>query len=167
MASAPAPWPGAVREANERFMVEEKMFIFLTSTRSDQPERSRGGGSGSSAGDLRYDRWNCLKRERGTEKRKLQHTGIERYFDVIVVSEDAGVAKPHRDIFLIACRRARCAAQQCIYVGDRLEQDALASSAAGMRGFWLDRKNSQSHSAVDVIGSLAELSWKLERRIAV
>jgi putative hydrolase of the HAD superfamily len=101
------------------------------------------------------------------QKRKLYQTGIERYFEVIVVSEEAGAAKPQSEIFLAACHQARCAAQQCIYVGDRLKEDALASSAVGMRAFWLDRKNSRTHLKVEVINSLAELSWKLESRVAV
>ena len=103
----------------------------------------------------------------GQQKRKLYQTGIERYFEVIFVSEDIGAAKPQREIFLAACRQARCAAQQCVYIGDCLKEDALASSAVGMRGFWLDRKNSRSHSKVEAISSLAELSWKLESRVAV
>ena len=105
----------------------------------------------------------------GTEqqKRKLYQTGIERYFEVVVVSDEIGAAKPQSEIFLAACYQARCAAQQCIYVGDRLKEDALASSAVGMRAFWLDRKNSRTHSKVEVINSLAELSWKLESRVAV
>jgi putative hydrolase of the HAD superfamily len=101
------------------------------------------------------------------QKLKLERTGIDRYFQVIVVSEDVGVAKPRREIFHAACRQAGFPAQRCIYVGDRLDHDALASRAAGMRPFWLRRKGAQEHSDIEVISSLQELAWKLPTRIAV
>jgi putative hydrolase of the HAD superfamily len=101
------------------------------------------------------------------QKLKLRQTGIERYFDVIVVSEEAGSAKPQAEIFLTACRQASAPAHRCIYVGDRLNHDALASRAIGMRAIWLDRRNVGRRTTVEVISSLAELCWKLENKIAV
>jgi putative hydrolase of the HAD superfamily len=101
------------------------------------------------------------------QKLKLARTGIERYFQVVIVSEDIGVAKPRREIFLAACRRAGSPIHQCIYVGDRLDQDALASRAAGMHSFWLRRHHPREHGDIEVISSLQELAWKLPSRIAV
>jgi putative hydrolase of the HAD superfamily len=98
---------------------------------------------------------------------KLFRTGIDRYFDIVVVSEDAGAAKPQREIFLEACRQADSPAEHCVYVGDRLEQDALASRAIGMHSFWLDRSRAHQRAPVEVINTLAQLSWKLENGIAV
>ena len=100
---------------------------------------------------------------------KLLQTGIDRYFDIVVISEDAGAAKPQREIFLEACRQSGSPAHGCIHVGDRLDHDALASRAAGMRPFWLDRRNRRCDAGVpvEVIGSLNELSWRLQDRIAV
>jgi putative hydrolase of the HAD superfamily len=97
---------------------------------------------------------------------KLFRTGIDRYFDIVVVSEDAGAAKPQREIFLEACRQAGSPAHRCVYVGDRLEQDAMASRAIGMRSFWLDRSKTRQRAPVGVINTLAQLSWKLENGMA-
>jgi putative hydrolase of the HAD superfamily len=101
------------------------------------------------------------------QKLKLERTGIDRYFEVVIVSEEIGAAKPQREIFLAACHQAGSPAHHCIYVGDRLDHDALASRAAGMRSFWLRRRGPQEHGAVEVISSLHELAWKLQTRIAV
>jgi putative hydrolase of the HAD superfamily len=98
---------------------------------------------------------------------KLHQTGIDRYFDVVVVSEDAGAAKPKREIFLTACRRAQTTPARCIYIGDRLDHDVLASRAIGMRSFWLHRGYVRSHPSIESIESLAELGPKLENKIAV
>lgn len=100
------------------------------------------------------------------QKLKLQRTGIAHHFDVVVVAEEIGVAKPARDIFLAACEQARCPAASCVYVGDSLERDALASAAAGLRPFWLDRECGQMDARVETIGSLYELHCRLESRIA-
>jgi putative hydrolase of the HAD superfamily len=101
------------------------------------------------------------------QRLKLKRTGIEHYFDVIAVSDEIGVAKPHRDIFIAACQLGGSPPHQCIYVGDRLYEDALASRAAGMRSFWLDRSQTGSHPKIELIGSLNDLAGKLEHRIAV
>lgn len=52
---------------------------------------------------------------------------------------DIGIEKPDPRIFLEAARRAGRAPEECVYVGDRLETDALAAGRAGMTGVWLDR----------------------------
>jgi HAD superfamily hydrolase (TIGR01509 family) len=101
------------------------------------------------------------------QKLKLERTGIDRYFDIVIVSEEIGVAKPRREIFLTACRQAGSPAHRCIYVGDRLDHGALASRAAGMRSFWLRRRRTQEESEIEVISSLNQLAWKLRSRIAV
>jgi putative hydrolase of the HAD superfamily len=100
------------------------------------------------------------------QRLKLQRTGIVHHFDVVVVAEEIGVAKPERDIFLAACEQARCPAASCFYVGDSLERDALASAAAGLRPFWLDRECARTDTRVDTIGSLYELRCRLESEIA-
>jgi putative hydrolase of the HAD superfamily len=98
---------------------------------------------------------------------KLRQMGIERYFQVIVVSQSAGAAKPSREIFFEACHRARVPAQHAVFVGDRLEEDALAARAAGLRAFWLDRRRTGAPAPVETIGALTDLAGKLDLRIAV
>ena len=49
------------------------------------------------------------------------------------------MAKPDPDAFTAACARLAVAPQAAVYVGDRLDVDARAATAAGLRGVWLDR----------------------------
>jgi putative hydrolase of the HAD superfamily len=100
------------------------------------------------------------------QTRKLQQTGIARFFEMILVSQEIGAAKPARAIFHAAARRAGLPPARCIYVGDRLDHDALPSRAIGMRAYWLCRSNHSGPAAVEVIGSLAELIWRLPDRSA-
>lgn len=61
------------------------------------------------------------------QMKKLRQTGIAKRFDIVVVSEEVRVSKPKSGIFLNACLRAGIKPQQCSYVGDSLQNDALGS----------------------------------------
>jgi putative hydrolase of the HAD superfamily len=50
----------------------------------------------------------------------------------LFISEDLGVAKPHKRIFLIACRTLDVAPQETIYVGDNPVKDIDAAHEAGL-----------------------------------
>jgi putative hydrolase of the HAD superfamily len=92
------------------------------------------------------------------QTRKLYQTGILGRFDIIVVSEEVGVSKPKPDIFLIAGCQAKVTMQQCTYIGDSLQNDALAAQAVGMQSIWLNRKEYFSPEVpVPMIKNLYEL----------
>lgn len=92
------------------------------------------------------------------QTKKLYQTGIAERFYIVIVSEDVKVSKPNPDIFLSACRRAGVEARQCSYVGDSLQNDALAAEAVGMKGIWLNREElSNRQIAMTAIKSLDEL----------
>ena len=78
--------------------------------------------------------------DRDQQRRKLEKTGIDPYFEVVVVSDDIGVFKPDPGIFEHAARLAGKAPSQCWYIGDRVDTDAKAAKDAGMTGVWINRK---------------------------
>lgn len=93
------------------------------------------------------------------QRGKLGATGILPRFSVVVVSSEAGAAKPSPDIFATACRRGGVSPSECIHVGDRLTHDALAASAAGLRGVWLARDMAvPPDPRVPTLRSLVELA---------
>jgi len=99
----------------------------------------------------------------GQQRAKLAEVGIERFFSVIVISGEVGVAKPDPDIFARATREARLAPEDCVYIGDRLETDARAASRAGFRGIWLDRKGAAKDNIdVPVLHDLTDLKGFLD-----
>lgn len=92
------------------------------------------------------------------QKLKLHRLGLEDRFEVVVISEEIGIAKPEPQIFLEACRRASLKPQDCIYVGDDLEVDVLGSQSVGIKAIWLNRAGAMSTQAgVVEINSLSEL----------
>ena len=73
------------------------------------------------------------------QRAKLERFGIVGAFEGVFVSAEIGVAKPHPESFLIACRALGVAPAEALFVGDWIEGDAVASIAAGLVGVWLDR----------------------------
>jgi putative hydrolase of the HAD superfamily len=95
---------------------------------------------------------------------KLESLGVKERFAHIVISAEVGVAKPDAAIFHEAWRRADCPPHMSVYVGDRLETDAMGSRQAGLHGIWLDRSGiGPRPSDVATISSLDELPGFVER----
>lgn len=97
--------------------------------------------------------------------KKLRNLGIIEHFTVMITSDEIGIAKPDKRIFIEASRRANRPTDACTYVGDRLHTDALSSKEAGMRGFWLNKNHEISTEEVEVIHSLSELSALLDHSL--
>lgn len=72
----------------------------------------------------------------GTEERLVQF-GIRDYFDVVVASAEAGVAKPDKRIFELALSQADCSACEACMVGDRLDNDITPAAEMGMSTVWV------------------------------
>ncbi len=68
----------------------------------------------------------------------LARRGLAAYFDAQVYSSEAGVAKPHPDIFRRALDLLGVAAEAAVYVGDRLVADIGGAHAAGLRGVLIE-----------------------------
>ena len=73
--------------------------------------------------------------------RKLEMTGLSYVFDAVVVSGDAGVEKPDREIFLLACEKLGVSPEECVYVGDNRKNDVDGAADAGMKTVWLRSTN--------------------------
>jgi putative hydrolase of the HAD superfamily len=98
---------------------------------------------------------------------KLTHVGLAERFAAVTTPENAGVSKPDARIFRAACARLGAALEHCIYVGDRLENDARAARDAGLNGVWIDRAGSgdplDHAGGIVVIRDLRELPSILAR----
>jgi putative hydrolase of the HAD superfamily len=75
---------------------------------------------------------------------KLKRAGLLRHFSVLVFSEDVGLGKPDRSIFVEALRQAGKNPTECAHIGDDLVADVTASHALGMQAVWLDRLGASS-----------------------
>jgi putative hydrolase of the HAD superfamily len=69
----------------------------------------------------------------------IQKLGVASKLDIVVTSQDAGVAKPQPEIFLYALNKAGVKPAETLYVGDQCQVDVLGANGAGMKGILLDR----------------------------
>lgn len=70
------------------------------------------------------------------QSRKLRTLGLEPYFDVILISDAVGVAKPDPRIFQIALDRLGVTANEAMYVGDHPDFDIAGARGAGLSAAW-------------------------------
>jgi putative hydrolase of the HAD superfamily len=95
--------------------------------------------------------------EQSQQEQKLRRTGLHHYFEVVMSSSLLGAAKPYPEAFRLACARLAAEPEAVTYIGDRLDVDAQAASAAGLRGVWLDRRGSSQGEFAPTVSSLAEV----------
>jgi putative hydrolase of the HAD superfamily len=98
----------------------------------------------------------------------LRKLGINRFFNAILVSQEVGWRKPHREIFQTALRRLNVSAEETVYVGDSPLEDIKGAKTTGMKtifvpsqfyslGNLLDSQQKPDMTAADI----CELAEKL------
>ncbi|MFN8566022.1 MAG: HAD family hydrolase [Kouleothrix sp.] len=73
-----------------------------------------------------------------TQRPKIEQFDLDAYLDLLIVSEEVGIAKPDPAIFQLAIARLGSSADRALYVGDLLEFDLPGAAAAGMAFVWMN-----------------------------
>ena len=96
---------------------------------------------------------------------RLERTGLRDHFDLIVISEQVGVAKPHPRIFDYALEQAgNPARSRVLMVGDTAESDILGGMNAGLATCWLNAHNRTLPGGINPTWTVTSLS-ELEQRL--
>jgi len=82
---------------------------------------------------------NLLKEQQA----KMRDCGLDRYVDVLVVSEEAGVSKPDPGIFTLALNRARVTAREAVMIGDSWTNDIEGAHRVGIPAIWFNRTGAE------------------------
>lgn len=80
---------------------------------------------------------------------KLRACGLFDYFDTIVLSEDAGVNKPHPDFFRYAFEQSGANPATTLMIGDNLVTDILGAKQAGLTTLYFNRKGEPRPDTVE------------------
>lgn len=100
------------------------------------------------------------------QRRKLRDTGIEEYFEEVVVSGDIGIHKPDRRVFDEIIGKLGVDHGDAVYVGDNYDADFVGADGAGLVACLIDRELEVEVEFVGdnfKISSLSHLHDLLER----
>lgn len=87
----------------------------------------------------------------------IKALAIEQYFDVILVSEWAGMKKPNPQLFLNAIENLNVLPHECVFIGDHPENDVKAAQHVGMKGIWKKDKQWDDVEADALVEDLLEI----------
>lgn len=83
------------------------------------------------------------------QQRRLENTQTTKYFDIVVVSEQIGVAKPDRQVFDYAFSLMDCEDKtRILMVGDTLASDVLGGNNAGIDTCWFNHAKLENNTAI-------------------
>ena len=103
------------------------------------------------------------------QQARLEYHGYHQHFELLVISEQVGVAKPHPDIFAYALTRmGNPDPQRVLMVGDNPDTDILGALNAGFDACWLNAHHKLTPEGLapqHQVTTLGELEkWLLETR---
>ena len=92
---------------------------------------------------------------------RLERTGFRDHFDVLIISEQVGVAKPHPEIFEYALSAmGHPSRERVLMVGDNPDSDILGGLNAGLHTCWVNADNKPDPTDINPhyqVSSLSEL----------
>lgn len=95
--------------------------------------------------------------DQAQQEQKVRRTGLQPFLTTVLTSGGLGVAKPDPHAFMRACDQLGAEPGETVYVGDRLDVDAIAATAAGLHGIWLNRDDELVPDGVTAISGLGQL----------
>lgn len=97
---------------------------------------------------------------RGVQNKKLVNTGLADYFSHTILSEDAGVNKPHPDIFSYALNETQFIKEDTLMIGDSWEADIVGAKNAGINQLWFNpyKIEQKAFSPTYTVKSLLEIT---------
>ena len=93
----------------------------------------------------------------------LAQAGLNKYFDVIILSSMVRVKKPDPQIFAMALDATSTEADRAVFVGDNFEEDILGAHRAGLHSLYLNSEGEyfakeDLGEGPEVVGAFPELT---------
>lgn len=82
------------------------------------------------------------------QKAKIVNTGLNNYFDIIIISEEVGLSKPDKRIIELALRELNVKSEEALLVGDDLVKDISGCQNANVRGIWYNPHNKKNETDI-------------------
>ena len=92
------------------------------------------------------------------QRDKIEATGLERYFDLVVISGEVGIGKPDAGVFDLALSRLGVEAPAAVMIGDSLGRDIAGARNAGLGAIWVNRTGAPPSEPVQPDHEVANLT---------
>ena len=70
--------------------------------------------------------------------KKIENSGLNGYFDSIILSDEAGANKPHPDIFDYALKKSSAQREKTLMIGDSWDADIVGAYNSNMHQIWFN-----------------------------
>lgn len=80
---------------------------------------------------------------REVQYKKIENSGLTPYFDKIILSDDVGVNKPHRDFFNYALKQTDANPSNTLMIGDSWDADIIGAYNSHIHQLWYNPENLQ------------------------
>ena len=93
------------------------------------------------------------------QNKKLEKSGLLKYFKTITISENVGFKKPSKEIFLHAITKANAVIENSVMIGDNFNADIIGAKSIGMKAIFYNfhKIKEQQLDEVLIINNLLEL----------
>ena len=91
--------------------------------------------------------------------KKIENSGISRFFELIITSEEVGIPKPDKRIFRYALTKANARKIKSIVIGDSWESDIIGAQQVGMKSIFIswDKPVAENHPSTIIISNLRQI----------
>jgi len=93
--------------------------------------------------------------------KKLDNSGLSKYFDKIITSEDAGVKKPNPKIFKYALDLAEATSKESMMIGDNWEADVMGAINNGMDAIYFNYERKTVSENIKSVNKLLDIKLYL------
>jgi len=93
--------------------------------------------------------------------KKLDNSGLSKYFDKIITSEDAGVKKPNPKIFNFALDLAEATSKESIMIGDNWEADVMGAINNGLDAIYFNYEKQPVGANIKSVNQLIDIKQYL------
>lgn len=97
---------------------------------------------------------------REVQARKLEASGLSPFFNGLILSEDAGIHKPNKEIFYYALMSTNSRRTQSLMIGDSWEADMVGARNARIHQMWFNPscRKSRGFKPTYTVASLHEIA---------
>jgi putative hydrolase of the HAD superfamily len=92
---------------------------------------------------------------------------LDEFIDAAVYTSELSVAKPHAEAFRAALDALDVAADEAVFVGDRLWDDILGAQQAGMRAIWIPHSRIPAEQVPDASARPDATAHELREVVAI